>query len=74
MKPLLVLLLTLVFAQFARADLRSDLEEIRSFSTIPVLAYALVKDGNIVESVVLGDSVQDPRFRAGSVSKTVTTL
>lgn len=74
MKPLLVLLLTLVFSQFARADLRSDLEEIRSFSTIPVLAYALVKDGNIVESVVLGDSVQDPRFRAGSVSKTVTTL
>lgn len=58
----------------ARADLHRDLDAIREASTIPVLAYAVIRDGAVVERGVLGDAPKDARFRAGSVSKTVTTM
>ncbi|MEL6103555.1 MAG: serine hydrolase domain-containing protein [Pseudomonadota bacterium] len=60
-------------ASIAHADLRADLEKIVADSTLPSLAYALIEDGKVIQIDVIGDAPRDALYRAGSISKSVTT-
>ncbi|MEM9342052.1 MAG: serine hydrolase domain-containing protein [Pseudomonadota bacterium] len=69
----LLTLVALTLATATQAQLRSDLEQILADSTIPSMAYALIEDGEISEIDVLGDAPRDALYRAGSISKSVTS-
>lgn len=73
---LVLLLATFLLASVASAQsaLRDRLEAIVEQSTIPAIGYAVLEDGEIRDIGVVGEANRRSLFRAGSISKTVTTI
>ncbi|MEM1429159.1 MAG: serine hydrolase domain-containing protein [Pseudomonadota bacterium] len=67
-------LLLVALPAAAQVSLRDSLEQIREASTIPSMGYVVIENGEVLEIDVIGDADRNAVFRAGSISKTATTI